>query len=330
MKFITIHLKFCLFALLLLSGGILSAQSLLENTQVRFFSDAGFTAARDTTNKLTPAFQFGGIEILITSQVTDKISLLAEPVMRPDGTISMERGMIKYSFSNYFNVSAGRLYTPIGIWNTTFFRYAKALTPTIDAPPIIANFEEGGSAINKDNGIQFSGDDISKIRFGYRAMIGNGYNPSNSKNKALYGNVFIEPVDNFKISIFVTHQKLLDTPLVPGGDLHASGICFMYMSDKKLEFAAEYNRARYNINVIDSTTINHIYYAYVGYKIKNITPYVQYYKGIVNFTTKNTLATVGLRYNFNALSVLKAEAQFLESDDFAKVNQIKVSWAIGF
>lgn len=330
MNLITTHSKVCLLGVLLLCTTTLSAQSILENTQVRFFTDAGFTAVRDTSKTLSPAFQFGGIEILITSQITDKISLLAEPVMRQDGTISMERGMIKYSFNNYFNISAGRLYTPIGIWNTTFFRYAKALTPTIDAPPIIANFEEGGSAINKDNGVQISGDDISKVRFGYRAMIGNGYNPSNSKKKMLYGNVFIEPIDNLKIALFSSHQELVSAPLVPGGTLHAVGICFMYMSDKKFEFAAEYNRAYYRLTEADSTTINHIYYAYAGYKIKNVTPYVQYYKGIVNFYTKNTLATIGLRYNFSALSVLKAEAQFLESDDFAKINQIKFSWAIGF
>lgn len=330
MKLITIHSKVCLVGIFLFCTTILSAQSILENTQVRFFTDAGFTAVRDSSNSLTPAFQFGGIEILITSQITDKISLLAEPVMRQDGTISMERGMIKYSFNTYFNISAGRLYTPIGIWNTTFFRYAKALTPTIDAPPIIANFEEGGSAINKDNGLQISGDDISKIRFGYRAMIGNGYNASNSKNKMLYGNVFIEPKDNFKISVFASHQKLIASPPFPGGVLTAAGICVMYMSDKKLEFAAEYNRAYYRLTELDSTTINDIYYAYAGYKIKNFTPYIQYYKGIFNFIMKNTLATIGLRYNFSALSVLKAEAQFLESDDFAKINQIKVSWAIGF
>lgn len=43
-----------------------------------------------------------------------------------------------------------------------------------------------------------------------------------------------------------------------------------------------------------------------------------------------TNATLGLRYNFTALSVLKFEAEFLEANDFAKVNQFKIQWAIGF
>jgi hypothetical protein len=330
MKFTKLYLKGSFLLLLLLCGGVLSAQSLLENTQVRFFTDAGITAARDTSKVLTPAFQFGGIEILITSQITDKISLLAEPVMRPDGTISMERVMIKYSLNTYFNLSAGRLYTPIGLWNTTFFRYAKALTPTIDAPPIIANFEEGGTAINKDNGIQISGDDISKLRFGYRIMAGNGYNLPNSKNKIYYGNFFIEPIDNLRFALFTSHQKVVSASAVPAGTLNVGGTSLMYMGDTNFEFALDYSRAYFRLAATGSTSISNIYYVYVGYKINNIVPYIQYYNGLLNFVIENASTTIGLRYNISALSVLKAEAQFLETDDFAKINQVKVIWAIGF
>lgn len=306
------------------------AQSFLDNTQLRFFTDAGFIASRDSTNKLMPGFQFGGIEILLTSQITDKISLLAEPVLRPDGTVSMERVMLKYSFSHYFNFSAGRLYTPIGLWNTTFFRYAKALTPTIDAPQIIANFEEGGTAINKDNGIQISGDDISTLRFGYRLMIGNGYNRYTSRNKIIFGNAFIEPIDNLKFSLFVTHQKVNAAILpIPDGSLKAIGVSIMHIGDKNIEFATEFHRAYFKIPAMPTTAEN-IYYAYAGYKFKNLTPYVQYYNGILNFSTDYDHATLGVRHNFSALSLLKLEAQFLESDDFTKVNQVKLLWAVGF
>ena len=208
MKFFNLHfcIKAYFLAVSLLVGGSLSAQSLLENTQLRFFTDAGFKAARDTAQKLMPEFQSGGIEMLITSQISDKISLLAEPVLRVDGTISMERAMLKYSFNNYLNISAGRLYVPLGLWNTTFFRFAKALTPTIDAPQIIANRDEGGAAMNKANGIMVSGDDISKLRFGYRLMVSNGRNAINSRQKYYIGNVFIEPVDNLRFSVTLQLQ----------------------------------------------------------------------------------------------------------------------------
>lgn len=330
---IHLHPKACLVAACLLFGSSLSAQSILENTQLRFFTDAGFKAARDTTNKLMPEFQSSGIEILITSQITEKISLLAEPVLRVDGTISMERAMLKYSFNNYLNISAGRLYVPFGLWNTTFFRFAKALTPTIDAPQIIANRDEGGAAINKDNGIMVSGDDISKLRFGYRVMVSNGMSAANARQKYYIGNVFIEPVDNLKFSVSASSSKMKTTD--PAGNpatnaLRELTFATMYMGDKNLEFAYEYTRVHVSGGMLSSDVL-HIHYGYAGYKIKKTTPYVQYFKGLPQLDgTKTDNIILGVRYNFTPLVVLKAEAKFMESDDFGKINQIKLLWAIGF
>jgi len=326
-----LYIKAYFLAVLLFFGGSLSAQSILENTQVRFFTDAGFKVARDTANKFVPGFQSDGIEILLTSQITDKISLLAEPVLKPNGTVSIERAMLKYSFKTYFNISAGRLYVPIGLWNTTFFRFAKALTPTIDAPPIIANLEEGGAAINKDDGIMVSGDDISKLRFGYRFMVGNGYNPSMSRKKYYIGNIFIEPVDNLRFS--VSASTTTQTGVIYPTEAKVDGLALacMYMGEKNIEFAYEYFRGKIHNATFSQT--GDVHYGYAGYKIKKITPYVQYYNGIILYQgvlTDLTNITLGARYNVTPLSVFKVEAQLLESDDFAKISQVKLLWAIGF
>jgi len=309
----------------------LSSQSLLENTQVRFFADAGFKAGRDTTDRLAPEFQSSGIEILITSQLTDKISLLAEPVLKLNGSISLERVMIKYSFGNYLNVSAGRLYTPLGLWNTTFFRFAKALTPTIDAPKIIANFEEGGFAINKDNGIMISGDDIAKIRFGYRVMIGNGYNEPNSRHKIYFGNVFIEPLDNLRLSVSATTSKNKGIFSPVESTIDALIFACMYMGGKDIEFAYEFYRGR--VHDAATNSVGLIHYGYVGYKIGKVTPYGQYYNGVAAESSglvDNSHATLGVRFNSTPLSVFKTEVELRQSDDFSKVNQFRILWAIGF
>lgn len=326
------YLRAGFLAMCLFVGGSLSAQSVLENTQLRFFTDAGFKALRDSTKEFKPEFQSGGIEMLITAQITDKISLLAEPVLRPDGTVSMERAMIKYSFNNYLNISAGRLYVPLGLWNSTFFRFAKALTPTIDAPQIIANPDEGGAAVNKDNGIMVGGDDISKVRFGYRFMVSNGRENTNSKDKYYVANVFIEPIDNLRLSVTQTSLKISNAFV---GTARMKEIIFscMYMGDKNLELAYELFRPSIKSDVMDGNEIN-IHYGYVGYKIKKTTPYIQYFKGldIVNEEggMSATGAILGVRYNFTPLAVFKAEVQLLEKDDLSKVNQIKLQWAIGF
>jgi hypothetical protein len=330
-SYLQLYVKAHFLAVPLLLGGSLSAQSILENTQLRFFTDAGFKAGRDTTDRLAPEFQSSGIEILITSQITDRISLLAEPVLRPNGTISIERAMLKYSFSTYLNISAGRLYVPIGLWNTTFFRFAKALTPTIDAPLIIANMEEGGVAINKDNGIMVSGDDISKLRFGYRVMVGNGYNQANSRKKYYIANVFIEPIDNLRFSVSASTTKTAGIFYPTEVSIDGLILACMYMGGKNIEFAYEYYRG--HIHNATFNTSGDVHYGYVGYKIKKVTPYAQYYNGVTVYEgaiINLTNVSLGVRYNFTPLSVVKAEAQFLESDDFSKINQIKLLWAIGF
>jgi hypothetical protein len=328
-KPLRLYLKAYSVVVCLFLGNSVSGQSLLENTQLRFFTDAGFTAARDTSEKLMPAFHSGGIEILLTAQISDKISILAEPVLRSNGTLSMERAMLKYSFANYLTISAGRLYTPIGLWNTTFFRYAKALTPTIDAPTVIANFEEGGTAINKDDGIQISGDDISRLRFGYRLMVSNGYNQASSRYKMFIGNVFIEPLDNLKFAFNVVYQETLPGSPTQGATVTVPGLSVMYMGSKPFEFASELYRAYVHPDATGDGPYN-VFYLYAGYKVKSVTPYLQYYNGYLTFTARYTTASLGIRYNLTPLSVLKAELLFLETDDFTKIDQIKLLWAIGF
>lgn len=179
-----------------------------------------------------------------------------------------------------------------------------------------------------------SGDDISKVRFGYRFMVSNGgRGEANSKDKYYVGNVFIEPVNNLRFSVTKTTIKLATgfggSGAVRMGELILS--C-MYMGDKNLEFAYELFMPSISGQTASDDRIR-IHYGYVGYKIKKATPYIQYYKGIATSGEGGTdvnSGTLGIRYNITPLAVFKAEVQLLEEDDFSKVNQIKLQWAIGF
>jgi len=70
--------------------------------------------------------------------------------------------------------------------------------------------------------------------------------------------------------------------------------------------------------------------------LNKLVPYFMYnkvsYNQSIEVYPKNnfTGTTVGLRYKLAPLSVLKLEAQFLECDEFKKLNRIELQWAVGY
>ena len=321
------------------------SQSILDNTQLRFFTHTELTSSRDSTNKRSTAMEIGDVELLLTAQITDKLSFLGEVIYTIDDGLEIDRLMIKYQFNDYVHVSVGRLYTPMGLWNTTFYHQARVLTPTIDHPVIIADDADFGVLDNKDEGIQIGGENISDIRLGYKLFLSDGFSVDFGNKphmQSITYNVFAEPIDNFKLGVSGQYQKL------DAGENTAFGLLtethhfnmynasLMYLGGvSKFEFASEYF-------IIDVRSENHKtdyfsgFFLYSGYKINKFIPYVQYNKvdyqqGNEVFAKNNfTGSTLGLRYKISALSVLKLEAQFLEADDFKKLNRLEVMWAIGF
>lgn len=329
-----------LLSLLIGGTGFLQAQSILDNTQIRFFGHTGYTAEHDSTNKYTHTFDVGSIEMLLTSQVTDRITVLAEPVITTSG-VTLERLMLSYYWTDYLKVSAGKLYSPIGIWNTRFYHHVKVLTPTINQPAIIAEPEEWGPLDNNDTGVQLSGENISKARLGYKLLVGNGYANTKYSDKTVTANVFAEPVDNLVIAVSGRTDHLAPGTTTPRGDvltefdrINLFNASVMYMGDR-IEFASEFYRIDVNTTTTSTRKMNSGF-VYAGYKLNKFTPYVLYNKidydpSIAWFTVNNfTGGTLGLRYNFNALSVLKLEAQSLESTAFRHIDRLSIQWAIGF
>ncbi|HTJ51193.1 MAG TPA: hypothetical protein VL443_17150 [Cyclobacteriaceae bacterium] len=320
---------------------VLHAQNILENTQVRFFANTGYFAERDSTHRSTHTFNIGNVEMLLTSQVTDRISVLAEPVFTPSG-LTIERLMFSYYYKDYLKLSAGKLYSPVGIWNTRFYHHVKALTPTINQPVIIAEQDEFGILDNNDTGVQLSGENITKLRFGYKLLLGNGFATTKYSDKTVTANVYIEPVDNLQFAISARRDNLAPGTITPRGEtlteynkIYLLNASIMYYGADRFEFASEF----YKIDVsTTSTSTKQLLsgFAYAGYRLGKFTPYLLYNKvnfdqGIAWFLVNNfTGSTLGVRYNFSALSVLKLECQFLESTEFKKLNRVGLQWAIGF
>jgi len=321
------------------------AQSVLDNTQVRLFSHAEYSAiAKDTSNKFNHHIEIGDIELLITSQITDRLSVLAEIIHTPDAGVELDRMMIKYEINDYFHLSAGKLYSPLGFWNTTFYHHARVLSPTIDHPVVIADASDFGVLNNKNTGIQIGGENISKLRFGYRVIVGNGLSDLFGNTQRLQNvgyNFFVEPVDNLKFGVSGQFESMKAGSFTSAGQLQ-EGATFstlnasvMYMGRNKFEFASEFYQNQSSSSATGSKNFN-AFFAYAGYKLKKVTPYFMYNKtsydaGQQVYLKNNfTGSTIGLRYSISPLAILKLEAQFMEADEFQKLNRIEMMWAVGF
>jgi hypothetical protein len=323
----------------------LEAQSIFDNTQLRLFSYTEASSAVDSSNTRKTNVELGDIEMLLTAQLNDKITVLSEVILTPEGTVEIDRMMLKYQFNDYFHLSAGKLYIPIGLWNNTFYHQARVLTPTIDHPVIIADKGDFGVIDNKDEGLQFGGENISKYRFGYRLYLSNGFS-SHFENtptiQSLTYNLFAEPVDNLKIGVSGQLQTLEKGsltsvgPLASTHDLSLFNASIMYLGgSNKFEFSTEFFETKAQ-SVADGIESFNGFFVYTGYKLNKLVPYFMYnkvsYNQSIEVYPKNnfTGTTVGLRYKLAPLSVLKLEAQFLECDEFKKLNRIELQWAVGY
>jgi len=134
------------------------------------------------------AFTLGQLNLFVTSDISDKFKFLGEIVFEagPDniygvtrGTenefgVDVERYLLTYSQSEYFNLSAGRYHTAIGYYNTAYHHSTWLQTTT--GRPLLFEFEDRGGILPIHNvGLEAYGSIPSgSLGLHYVAEVGNG------------------------------------------------------------------------------------------------------------------------------------------------------------
>ncbi len=321
-----------------------------QNTQIKGFENVDASVTSDTTTR--NHFALGQFDLFITSQITDKVSFLSETVFlyyNNGFKIGIERAIINYHFKDYFNLSVGKLYSPLGYWNNAF-HHGLVLQPTITRPKIVSEGTSGGGLPLEDLGAQLNGDGITKINFGYNLMIGNGIasTPTNDFNesKSMCLNLHAEPIENLKFYISgyadnipkgtTTIQGVKTTQNINLQILNAS---IAYRDGKlPIELIGEF----YNLRTMEPDSNNSAssngYFLYFSYKIRkiNLIPYVYYDRLLLDTNDplffKNNIASIafGLRYVIHPLSAIKLEYKYSETGLIKYQNRIELQFAIGF
>jgi hypothetical protein len=313
-------------------------ESQAQDFQVAFFGHAGYTAKFNHGSQPDQnAFNSGGVDALVSSQLTDRLSAICELFTgyRGDGansvSMSIERLNFKYQVNDFVNVRIGRMYTPLGFWQSRYSQ-AQFFQPTINAPYAVRTKYDKGIIPTNSVGLQIDGENIGKLRFGYYLMVDNSsgapsLNTDNTNFKAFTGKLKIVPVDNLELFVSGRYDEIAaGSTSLQGNPINETTRQSIYnvglvhiAQGSNLEYAAEYYHVT-NDMAINGVTENDFAYAYLGYKIKKFTPYVQ--PDLLNFDVKelyfeqNNLRglVVGGRYALSPASVIKVEYKFRSTD----------------
>lgn len=325
-----------------------------QDTKIRFFGQPEFSSSKSTqTNNfggVSPLGQYitrdttfsklnfntGTFALFVTSQLSDRISVLSEVSFSNSGnkaSFEVQRLMARYNFQEYLSVRVGKMFTPIGYWNNQF-TLGLVLQPTIQRPQAIRTVSDGGVLQYKDTGVQIEGDNISSARVSYKVMIGNGvgYHGSNDKTDkhvAVTAQVGVEPIEGLKILASGQFDRIEQGKPNPNGTISAlpdngnlsllvGSVAYMN-PEKKPEFIAEFLHQTSKFDNI-GTRSSYSGYFYGGYKVTNkITPYFLYnYTQAGQSNTESdpyfapvpvniNLLTFGARYKFNSSFIVKLE-----------------------
>jgi hypothetical protein len=160
----------------------------LSKTLLRIRGFGDISLHGDSMKGDTTSFSLGQLDLFVTSDVSEKFKFLSEIVFEAGpnnfyGQVSgsensfgvdIERYLLQYSHNDYFNISAGRVHTAIGYYNTAYHHSTWLQTTT--GRPFLFDFEDHGGILPihtvgaSASGLVPSG----RLGLHYVAEIGNG------------------------------------------------------------------------------------------------------------------------------------------------------------
>lgn len=326
-------------AILLLAFAPVQAQE----TQIRGFADFSASAKSGGVS-----FAIGEQDLFITSRLNDRLSFLGETVFKysPSSAtrfnVSIERVIMKYNYKGNHNILVGKHHTPVNYWNDTY-HHGRVFFPTIERPLMFA----AGLLPLHTTGVDFQGQNLGKLKFGYDLMVGNGLASGdvldNDGHKSVTLALHIKPLDGLRLGGSYYRDKL-----PKGMHLHEQMETLKYnVKQQLLSASASYFHGKTEVlaettmalNKTDTTGTQQTRsaYLYTGYRAgEKWIPYMRidnitYPDGEVYFSRNNmTTFILGLRYEINFLAVVKLELERSHSVLKGDANKISAQFAVGF
>jgi len=145
--------------------------------KLNVFGDVGYRAT-DRRNAISNSFYIGSLDLFMTSRLSDRVSMLGEVLFISNSENSIqadiERLVMNYHASPYFNFGVGRFHTSIGYYNTAF--HQGEWFQTAIGRPFMYQFDDtGGPLPLQEVGVSASGM-LPSGKFGLHYVLeaGNG------------------------------------------------------------------------------------------------------------------------------------------------------------
>jgi hypothetical protein len=176
------------------------------------------------------AFYTGDFDLLLTSRISERASVLSEIVFEEGDaqsfSVNLQRVLLKYDSNDHLKMSFGRYHTGIGYYNTAFHS-GRWLQTTADRPLIMEFANEGGLLPTQAVGVSVTGLIPSgKLGLNYIAEYGssdtirpdlNGSGALEDENNGNHINValFVRPdtLPGLQIGGSFFHDKISDSPV---------------------------------------------------------------------------------------------------------------------
>jgi hypothetical protein len=328
--------------------------------QVRGYLDINFGVGTDANPLIFPlgvpahsGFQAGEFALMASSQLSEKLSFMSELVIGSDPTndfgLDVERYILSYKASKYFEAGVGRFHTAIGYYSTAYHHGTWFQTTT--GRPFMYFFEDSGGLLPVHTvGATMTGlvPGTDKLGLHWVAEIGNGRSSNNlgqpvqnfysdRNHKALNFAAYIAPeaIRGLQIGGSYYVDRLAPPGLAPV-DQKISSIYGIYITPA-WEFLNEGVLLSNHVENGGRTFNTPLAYSQISRKFGAWRPYFRYQyvnspaaDPINVFTGRYMGPSLGLRYDFADYAAFKLQYNRLDQRDMPAGNGLDAQVAFTF
>jgi hypothetical protein len=330
---------------------------------IRGFFDFNFGVGQNANPLVSPlgapgtvTFQTGEFDLFMTSKLSDTINFLGEVVIGSDITnafsVDIERYLLQYKPSDYFQIVTGRFHTAIGWYNTEYHHGTWFQVAT--GRPYLFLFEDSGGILPVHTvGVSAGGlvPGTGKLNLHWIAEAGNGRssNPNvqpvqnflsdkdyKAFNVALYVKPDWLPGSQFGGSYY--HDRLVPVPgILPTHVNQSISSAYAVYNTDRWQFLNEavlmrnqpFGRSVVNTPGFYSQVAKHLaqkYWPYFRYQYVNVPP-----SDLVNPTVgRQNGPSAGIRWDVAAYAAVKVQYNRLYQRGFTTQNGVDTQLSLTF
>ncbi len=298
-------------------------------------------------------FYTGDFDLLLTSRINDKASVLSEVVFGEEQaqtfSVDLERVLFKYDYNDHLRMSFGRYHTGIGYYNLAFHT-ATWLQTTADRPLIMEFATDGGALPTQAVGVSATGQIPSgRLGLNYLAEYGssdtvrpdlNGValDDEDNSNHVNMG-LFVRPdqTPGLQIGASIYHDQISDTARGPNIRLGQTiANLHVVYNGHGIEFLNEGFLIRHAYQGSPLVYNMPAFYSLISKNFGRIRPFFRYQ--YINANPRSVLedislrhgASFGARYDFNDSIAFKTQLDHILRKGQPDLNGLHLQLAFAF